>query len=33
VGKISPFGYVERLNDQPANNYQPENAMVEALLR
>ncbi|SAB39942.1 Uncharacterised protein [Enterobacter roggenkampii] len=31
VGKDSPFGYVERLNDQAcANNYQPENAMVEA---
>ena len=31
VGKDSPFGYVERLNDQPGeNNYQPENAMVEA---
>lgn len=31
VGKDSPFGYVERLNDQTgANNYQPENAMVEA---
>lgn len=31
VGKESPFGYVERLNDQAdANNYQPENAMVEA---
>jgi len=31
VGKDSPFGYVERLNDQvDANNYQPENAMVEA---
>lgn len=31
VGKESPFGYVERLNDQPGeNNYQPENAMVEA---
>ena len=31
VGKDSPFGYVERLNDQAdTNNYQPENAMVEA---
>lgn len=31
VGKDSPFGYVERLNGQTgANNYQPENAMVEA---
>lgn len=31
VGKDSPFGYVERLNDQHGeNNYQPENAMVEA---
>ncbi len=31
VGKDSPFGYVERLNDQAGtNNYQPENAMVEA---
>ncbi len=31
VGKDSPFGYVERLNDQPGeNNYQPDNAMVEA---
>ena len=31
VGKDSPFGYVERLNDQAdMNNYQPENAMVEA---
>lgn len=29
VGKDSPFGYVERLNDQAdTNNYQPENAMV-----
>jgi len=31
VGKDSPFGYVERLNNQAdQNNYQPENAMVEA---
>jgi len=31
VGKDSPFGYVERLNDQAdTNNYQPENAMVVA---
>lgn len=31
VGKDSPFGYVERINDHPGeNNYQPENAMVEA---
>lgn len=31
VGKDSPFGYVERLNDQAGvDNYQPENAMVEA---
>ncbi len=31
VGKESPFGYVERLNDQHGeNNYPPENAMVEA---
>ena len=31
VGKDSQFGYVERLNDQAdTNNYQPENAMVEA---
>lgn len=31
VGKDSPFGYVERLNDQPGeDNYQPESAMVEA---
>lgn len=31
VGKDSPFGYVERLNEQAdANNYQPDNAMVEA---
>jgi hypothetical protein len=31
VGKDSPFGYVERLNNQAEeNNYQPENAMVEA---
>lgn len=34
VGKDSPFGYVERLNDQAeVNNYQPENAMVEAFAR
>lgn len=31
VGKDSPFGYVERLNNQAdQNNYQPVNAMVEA---
>lgn len=31
VGKDSSFGYVERLNNQAdQNNYQPENAMVEA---
>ncbi|KTH86572.1 hypothetical protein ASV15_12945, partial [Enterobacter hormaechei subsp. steigerwaltii] len=31
VGKDSPFGYVERLNNQAdENNYQPVNAMVEA---
>ena len=31
LGKDSPFGYVERLNeDAGANNYQPESAMVEA---
>jgi hypothetical protein len=31
VGKDYPFGYVEILNNQPGeNNYQPENAMVEA---
>lgn len=31
VGKDSPFGYVERLNNQAdQNNYQPENAMIEA---
>lgn len=31
VGKDSPFGYVERLNIQAdVNNYQPQNAMVEA---
>lgn len=31
VGKDSPFGYVERLNDQAeVNNYQPGIAMVEA---
>ncbi|EPW3147678.1 hypothetical protein ACE3IG_17785, partial [Enterobacter hormaechei subsp. steigerwaltii] len=31
VGKDSTFGYVERLNNQAdQNNYQPENAMVEA---
>ena len=31
VGKDSPFGYVKRLNNQAdQNNYQPENAMVEA---
>ncbi len=31
VGKDSPFGYVERLNNQAdQNNYQPENSMVEA---
>ena len=31
VGKDSPFGYVAKLNEQAdANNYQRENAMVEA---
>ncbi|WP_414840488.1 hypothetical protein ACK8HE_12485 [Enterobacter hormaechei] len=31
MGKDSPFGYVERLNNQAdENNYQPDNAMVEA---
>ncbi len=31
VGKDSPFGYVERLNNRAEeNNYHPENAMVEA---
>lgn len=31
VGKDSPFGYVERLNDQSeVNNYQPAGEMVEA---
>ena len=31
VGKDSPFGYVERLNNEAdQNNYQPEKAMVEA---
>ena len=31
VGKDSPFGYVERLNDQgEVNNYQPGRSMVEA---
>ena len=31
VGKESPFGYVERLNNEAdVNNYQPDVAMVEA---
>lgn len=31
VGKDSPFGYVERLNNQAeVNNYQSEKTMVEA---
>jgi len=31
VGKESPFGYVERLNNEAeVNNYQPDYAMVEA---